>query len=94
MNMENKSLARRKEYAIELLSQLQKIYAELELASTEVQKNSGAFYEEAFNEKKEELNSVMGQYHKNIDRIRDINNEITSSINHIEHDGESYPIWF
>lgn len=81
MNMENKNLTIRKEYAIDLLSQLQKIYDELELTSTEVQKNSGAFYEEAFNEKKEELDSIMGQYHKNIDRIRDINKEITSSIN-------------
>lgn len=81
MNMENRSLARRKELVIELLSQLQKVYAEIEMTSTEVQKNSGAFYEEAFCEMKEEFDSIMSQYHKNIDRIRDINHEITSSIN-------------
>ena len=49
--------------------------------SSEVEKTSGDFYEEAFKEKQEELHSVMESYHKNVERVREVNNEITSSIN-------------
>ena len=79
--MENRNMSRRRELTLELLSELQNIYAQLELASSGIQKNSDVFYEAAFSEKKEELDSIMGNYNKNIGRIRDINNEITSSIN-------------
>lgn len=79
--MDKTNLTRRKELAVELLSELKNIYDQLESASIEVKKTSGTFYEEAFKEKKEELHSVMDNYHKNVDRVREINNEITASIN-------------
>jgi len=79
--MEKVNLNRRSELMKGLLSELKNVYRQLECASSEVQITSGAFYEEAFREKQDELHSIMDNYHKNVDRVRDINNEITSSIN-------------
>jgi len=79
--MEKPNLNRRSELIKELLADLKNLYRQLECASSEVQKTSGDFYEVAFREKQDELHSIMDNYHKNVDRVRDINNEITSSIN-------------
>lgn len=79
--MEKTNLPRRKELAVTLLSELKNVYGQLESGSSEVEKTSGDFYEEAFKEKQEELLSVMADYHKNVNRAREINNEITASIN-------------
>lgn len=79
--MENTTCPKRIELAVTLLTELKSIYSQLKNTSSEVEKTSGDFYEEAFKEKQEELHSVMGSYHKNVERVREVNNEITSSIN-------------
>ena len=75
------NLQRRIELASTLLYEFKNIYVQIENASTEVEKTSGAFYEEAFKENQEELRSVMESYHKNVDRTRQIYDEITATIN-------------
>ena len=72
---------RRKEFALVLLRELDRLYLQLDNAASETESNSEEFYEQAFHERNEELRSVIEKYHENIDRIRDINKEITTSIN-------------
>lgn len=79
--MDKSNVSRRKELVVILLSALKNVYGRLDAAASEVEKTSGVFYEQAFKEKQEELLSVMDNYHKNVDRIRAIYNEITESIN-------------
>lgn len=79
--METTNLTKRRELTITLLSDLKNVYGQLNNVASEVEKTSSVFYEEAFKEKQEELLSVMENYHKNVDRVREINNEITASIN-------------
>jgi chromosome segregation ATPase len=72
---------KRKEFALALLRELDWLYLQLDKAESDAESTSGEFYERAFNERKEELQSVIEKYHENLDRIRDINKEITTSIN-------------
>lgn len=73
--------SRRKELAVILLSALKDLYEQLDATASDVEKNSSAFYEQAFKEEQDKLLSTMDSYHKNVDRIRAIYNEITESIN-------------
>ena len=79
--MENTNSIKRKDLVTTLLYELKNVYDQLGSAVVDVEKTSNDFYEEAFKEKKEELMSVMESYHKNLDKVRKISNEITSSIN-------------
>ncbi len=79
--MSNEITERRKEFAQALLRELDRLYLQLDKAESDAESTSGEFYEQAFNERKEELQSVIEKYHKNLDRIRAINKDITSSIN-------------
>ncbi len=72
---------RRKEFALALLRELDRLYLQLDKAASDAESTSGEFYEQAFHESKEELQSVIEKYHENINRIREINKEITTSIN-------------
>lgn len=79
--MDNGKLSLRKELAYKLLNELKRNYEQLDQSAEDVTKNSEVFYEKAFEEKREELQAIMKNYQKNVDRIREINNEITASIN-------------
>lgn len=79
--MDKAKVSRRKELAVILLSALKDLYEQLDATASDVEKNSCAFYEQAFKEEQDMLLSVMDSYHKNVDRIRAIYNEITESIN-------------
>lgn len=79
--MDKPDLTKRKELASILLSSLKTMNLQLDHAASEVEKGSGAFYEEAFREKQLELENVMGSYRKNVERVKEISREITETIN-------------
>lgn len=79
--MDKPNLTKRKQLASALLNELKSINSNLENIASEMERNSGAFYEDAFKEKRSELEAVMESYHQNVVRVREINNEITASIN-------------
>jgi hypothetical protein len=79
--MNSEITERRKEFALALLQELDRLYQELDKAASDAESTSEEFYSQAFGERKEELQSVIEKYHENIDRIREINKEITASIN-------------
>lgn len=72
---------RRKEFALALLRELDRLYLQLDKAASDTENTSEDFYEQAFHERKEEIQSLIEKYHENLDRIREINKEITTSIN-------------
>lgn len=72
---------RRKEYALALLRELDRLYRQLDSAASNAESTSEEFYERAFSERREEHQSLIGKYRENIERIREINKEITTSIN-------------
>lgn len=72
---------RRKEFALALLQELDRLYLQLDKTASDAENTSGDFYEQAFHEREEELQSIIEKYHENIDRIREINKDITTSIN-------------
>lgn len=74
-------LSRRNELALRLLMELRDNYAGIDNAASSASHNSIDCYDQAVDEMKEELQSILDEYHKNIDMIREINNEITSSVN-------------
>lgn len=79
--MDKEIISRRKELALTLLTALKNFNGQIDTAASEVEKNSGVFYEQAFKEQQDELLSVLDNYHKNVDKIRAIYDEITESIN-------------
>ncbi|HEX2947412.1 MAG TPA: hypothetical protein VHT96_15855 [Clostridia bacterium] len=79
--MNNDITKSRKEFALALLNELDQLYRELDKAASDAESTSDGFYEQAYNERQDELRSVIEKYHENIDRIREINKEITASIN-------------
>ncbi len=79
--MDKVKVLRRKELAVILLSALKDLYEQLAVAAADAEKTSGAFFEQAFKEEQDKLLSVMDSYHRNVDKIRAIYNEITESIN-------------
>ncbi len=74
-------LSRRMELALLLLGELKNNYIGIENAANCTAANSRAFFEEALSEMKEKLQSITDNYHKNIKRIREINDQITLSVN-------------
>ncbi len=79
--MSTEIMERRKEFALALLRELDRLYLQLDKAASDAENTSGDFYDQAFSERKEELQSIIEKYHENLDRIREINKEITTSIN-------------
>lgn len=79
--MDKPNLTKRKELASALLYELKTINSDLGDTVSEMEKTSSAFYEDAFNEKHDELEAVMENYHKNVVKIKEINNDMTASIN-------------
>ena len=79
--MENKSLDRRRELALTLLSELKNVYMQFNNTAREVEKSSNDYYEKAYEEDQVKLSSVMENYHNNVEKIREINKEITTLIN-------------
>lgn len=79
--MSTNILFRRKELAIRLLKELKDNYHKIDAAASYASSSSSGCYDEAVDEMKDELQSILDEYNKNIDRIRKINNEITASVN-------------
>ncbi len=79
--MDKVRVSQRKELAVKLLYALKDIYEQLAVVASDAEKTSGDYFEQAFKEEQENLLSVMDSYHRNVDRIRAIHNEITESIN-------------
>ncbi len=76
-----KTLTLRKELALSLLDKLKNSYSELDEAASDIGNNSNSYYEEAFKEKSGEFSLLMDDYGRNVERIRQINNEIIAAIN-------------
>jgi predicted nucleic acid-binding Zn-ribbon protein len=79
--MENPNRSRRRELALILVSELAELSRLLDCTAAEVEKGSCAFYEEAFQEKQPELESVLNDYQRNMDRIKELHGEMTAAIN-------------
>lgn len=79
--MDNVNLQRRKELATALMADLKDINSLLADAASAIENESGMFYDEAFKEKQEELQLELESHRSNSERVREINNTITASIN-------------
>jgi hypothetical protein len=66
---------------MELLNVLKKDYERIDAAAESAASNSIGCYDVAAEAMKEELESILDEYNKNINMIREINKNITSSIN-------------
>ena len=74
-------LLMRKELVIRLLKELKDNYRKIDEAAAYASSDSSGCYDRAVDEMKDELQSIVDEYNMNIDRIREINNEITASVN-------------
>lgn len=79
--MENVNLQRRKELAAALQADLEDTTRLLREAASAIENESGAYYEAAFMERREEVLLETESHRRNTERAREINGEITASIN-------------
>lgn len=79
--MESINPDRRKELAAELHAELEDTSRLLREAASAIEKESGTYYDAAFRERQEELQLEVEGHKRNSERIREINEEITASIN-------------
>lgn len=79
--MGTNTLSRRTELALRLLKELKDSYAKIDAAAANAASSSIGCYDEAVNEMKDGLQSILDEYNKNLEMIREINKKITSSIN-------------
>ncbi len=74
-------LSRRKELALKLLKELKDDYRGIDNSADLAAMNSICCYDQAVDEMKTELQSILDEYNKNIEMIREINKKITSAVN-------------
>lgn len=79
--MSTSVLTRRTELALTLLRSLKESYMKIDTAASNTSRDSTECYERAVEEMKDELGSILDEYNKNIEEIREINKKITSSVN-------------
>lgn len=81
MTMSTGVLSRRAELALKLLRDLKESYHKIDEAAESTSSAGTECYERAVDEMKDELCSILEEYNKNIDMIKQINKAMTSSIN-------------
>ncbi|MCX7747234.1 MAG: hypothetical protein N2645_10140 [Clostridia bacterium] len=79
--MSNTNYNERTSFAINLLCELKNIYVELEKYSADIETCSNSFYEKLFSERKADIAPDIEQYKNNMEKIKQLNNEVTSLIN-------------
>lgn len=72
---------RRLKLASGLLGELKCIYGRLSEIASEIETQSGSYYEKAFQEHIAEIRSEAGKFRCNVERVEEINREITNRIN-------------
>ncbi|MCX7923397.1 MAG: hypothetical protein N3B21_15510 [Clostridia bacterium] len=75
------SLLQRTNFIIELLSDLKDVQSQLINTSSDIEKRSGAFYEKTFYETKNSIQAEIDRYKSNIEKIKQLNYDITAKIN-------------
>lgn len=81
MSMSTNVLSRRTELALMLLRNLKENYHKIDITAANASAGSMDCFDKAVDEMKDELRSILDEYNKNVDMIREINNKITSSVN-------------
>lgn len=79
--MQDNNLSRRMDLAVELISQLEDIYGGLVKASSDMEKHSGSFYKQLFDENKKDIRDQTDKFKENLEKIKQFNYEITEKIN-------------
>lgn len=78
---EDDRLKKRTSFIITLLQELKQVYSQLINISSDIEKSSGSFYMKTFEESKDYIQIEMDKYKLNIERIKQLNCDITLKTN-------------